>query len=390
VLAIDELDLDAGERLAVLGPNGAGKTTLLRLLAGLDSPGSVELDGVPLAAAGREWRRRIAYATQQPGLLSTTVLRNVELPLRWRGIARDERRAAALAALERLGAGRLAGRKAPTLSGGEAQRVNLARALALEPLLLLLDEPAARLDPDARQSFFADLETALADRRATVVHVSHRADEAFRLADRVAVLSEGRVVQAGPPGEVLVGGRACGLRQPGIAGGATLAAWASAVELVAPGAAPLEAKVEHVSPGPGRWDVSLACAESLAPNCHSTSRRRSPATAWRCGSARNSPRSSHRRRFGPLLAATARAEAHSSWIHPLLWGQPRTNARRGTPNRRGRDQPSPTRYVVCACGSLAKASTFAGSMRNTAAASSPAPNTPSPTSKCQTLPYLAS
>ena len=294
MLAIDELDIDAGERLAVLGPNGAGKTTLLRLLAGLDSPaaGSVELDGVPLAAAGRERRRRIAYATQQPGLLSTTVLRNVELPLRWRGIARDVRRAAALAALERLGADRLAGRKAPTLSGGEAQRVNLARALALEPLLLLLDEPAARLDPDARQSFFADLEAALADRQATVVHVSHRADEAFRLADRVAVLSEGRVVQIGPPsalirrpadatvarlvgydnvvavevdanGEVLIGGRACGLREPGMAGSATLAAWASAVELMAPGAAPLEAKVEHVSPGAGRWDVTLACAESL-------------------------------------------------------------------------------------------------------------------------------
>ena len=293
MLAIDELDLDAGERLAVLGPNGAGKTTLLRLLAGLDSPaaGSVELDGVPLAAAGRERRRRIAYATQQPGLLSTTVLRNVELPLRWRGIARDVRRAAALAALERLGADRLAGRKAPTLSGGEAQRVNLARALALEPLLLLLDEPAARLDADARQSFFADLEAALADRQATVVHVSHRADEAFRLADRVAALSEGRVVQIGPPSALdsatrgRRGGQTRGLRQRhGGRGrrerrGADRRRCAAGSghdrrgrhpcrlgvrrQLAAPGAAPLEAKVEHVSPGPGRWEVTLACAESL-------------------------------------------------------------------------------------------------------------------------------
>ena len=88
MLAIDQLSLRAGERLAVLGPNGAGKTTLLRLLAGLDAPttGRVEMDGVPIADAEVEIRRRVGYATQRSGLLSTSVIRNVELPLRWRGM----------------------------------------------------------------------------------------------------------------------------------------------------------------------------------------------------------------------------------------------------------------------------------------------------------------
>ncbi|HZG48377.1 MAG TPA: ATP-binding cassette domain-containing protein, partial [Thermoleophilaceae bacterium] len=148
MLAIEALDLDRGERLAVLGPNGAGKTTLLRLLAGLETPtaGTIEIDGIRMVDADTALRRRIAYATQRAGLLSTSVRRNVELPLRWRGVARSARRSAALAALERLGVGHLADRGALSLSGGEAQRVSLARALALEPTLLLLDEPAAGLE----------------------------------------------------------------------------------------------------------------------------------------------------------------------------------------------------------------------------------------------------
>jgi ABC-type multidrug transport system ATPase subunit len=122
VLAIDALDLDAGERLAVLGPNGAGKTTLLRLLAALDTPtaGSVELDGVRTTGAGASLRHGIGYATQRPGLLSTSVIRNVELPLRWRGFDRATRRRAAEAALERLNVAGLADRKEPSLSRGRA------------------------------------------------------------------------------------------------------------------------------------------------------------------------------------------------------------------------------------------------------------------------------
>jgi ABC-type sulfate/molybdate transport systems ATPase subunit len=294
VLAIDELDLAAGERLAVLGPNGAGKTTLLRLMAGLEAPseGVVEIDGIRPAGADAELRRSVGYATQRAGLLSTSVRRNVELPLRWRGTPRPARRAAALAALRRLGVEHLADRPAPALSGGEAQRVSLARALALDPRLLLLDEPAAGLDAEARRSFLDDLAGLLADRAITVVHVSHRPDEALRLADRVMVLVDGGVRQlAEPPrllrepsdatvarlvgyenvvagridgdGRVLLAGKPCGLRSDRAPGVVTVAAWAGAVHLAPLGQGSLEATVERVAAGPGRWEVVLGGEEAL-------------------------------------------------------------------------------------------------------------------------------
>ena len=298
VLAIDQLDLSPGERLAVLGPNGAGKTTLLRLLAGLETPtsGSVEVDGVPTTEADAAFRRAIGYATQRPNLLSTSVLRNVELPLRWRGVGRAERRRAALLALERLNVAGLAERKALGLSGGEAQRVSLARALALEPALLLLDEPAAGLDAEARHAFFDDLEEALADGGVTVVHVSHRAEEALRLADHVAVLVDGGIRQLGGPaavvrypadatvarlvgyenvvpvqivgsGEVVIDGMPCGVPAGAATPGpATLAVWAAGVRVVPRGEGPLPATVERVAPGAGRWEITLAAGERLLAN----------------------------------------------------------------------------------------------------------------------------
>jgi ABC-type sulfate/molybdate transport systems ATPase subunit len=279
VLAIDELDVPAGERLAVLGTNGAGKTTLLRLLAGLEAPtaGSVEIDGVPVHTASLAFRRQVGYATQRPGLLSATVIRNVELPLRWRGVDAPERRRVALAALERLNVADLADRKAVSLSGGEAQRVSLARAFALAPRLLLLDEPAAGLDAEARRAFLDDLESALRDRATTVVHVSHRADEALRLADRILVLVGGGIRQLSDPATLvqrpvdatvarLIGyenvvsvaiddsGQVLG------PGRTTLAVWASAVQI---GTGPLRAMVERVSLGPGRWEVVMSAHETL-------------------------------------------------------------------------------------------------------------------------------
>ena len=294
VLELDRLDLAAGERLAVLGPNGAGKTTLLRLMAGLEAPsaGTVEVDGVRTVHADAQLRRRIGFATQRAGLLSTSVRRNVELPLAWRGAGRVERRAAALAALRRLGVEQLADRPAPALSGGEAQRVSLARALALGPRLLLLDEPAAGLDAQARRSFLDDLAALLADRSISVVHVSHRPDEALRLADRVAVLVEGAIRQiddpsqvvrepadatvarlvgyenvmrgrVGPDGQVLLAGLPCGLTSDGPPGDVTVAAWATAVRLGPPREGSLEATVDDVAAGPGRWEVVLAGGEAL-------------------------------------------------------------------------------------------------------------------------------
>ena len=294
VLRIDALDLAAGERLAVLGPNGAGKTSLLRLLAAIDMPaaGSVLVDGVATTPGAVALRRRVAYATQRPGLLTTSVRRNVELPLRWRRVARPQRRVAATAALERLGVAHLADRQARSLSVGEAQRVNLARALALEPALLLLDEPAAALDAESRAAFLADVEQALGGRTTTVVHVSHRPEEALRLADRAAVLVAGAIRQLDAPealmrdpadatvarlagyenvleaevgdgGAVRVAGQPSGLMCPARTGAVIVAAWAAGVRLRPPGEPGLRATVQHVSPGPGRWEITLTAPMPL-------------------------------------------------------------------------------------------------------------------------------
>ena len=275
-------------------PTARARPPLLRLLAGVDRPasGTVTLDGVSTARGGVELRRQVAYATQQPGLLSTSVRRNVELPLRWRKVPRKERARVATAALERLRVAHLADRRAHELSGGEQQRVNLARALALDPSVLLLDEPAAGLDAQTRSAFFADLEQALADRTATVVHVSHRAEEALRFADRVVVLVDGRVHQVGAPdaltlrpadasvaalvgydnlvdatvrpdGSVLVGGAPTGLVHRGPVGAATVAVFACGVRLVDADRTGLPVRVTRVTPGPGYRVVALEGAVSL-------------------------------------------------------------------------------------------------------------------------------
>jgi ABC-type Fe3+/spermidine/putrescine transport system ATPase subunit len=288
VLRVDTLDVKAGEHVFVLGPNGAGKTTLLRLLAAVDLPhsGEVTVDGVSTAQGGVDRRRQVAYATQRPGLLSTSVRCNVELPLRWRKVPRTRRRELAMAALERLGVADLADRPARTLSGGEQQRVSLARALAIDPAVLLLDEPAAGLDAESRSAFFADLERALAGRATTVVQVSHRAEEASRLADRVVVLVDGCVRQIGTPevltrwpadasvaalvgyhnlfdaqvdpdGTVVVGRMPTGLTCAGPAGPATVAVFANGVRLLGSDQPGLPVRITRVSPDRGRQAVAL-------------------------------------------------------------------------------------------------------------------------------------
>ncbi len=294
-LEIEELTVRAGEHVSALGPNGAGKTTLLRLLAGVDLPssGTVTLDGVSTARGGVELRRRVAYATQRPGLLSTSVRRNIDLPLRWRKVPRRTRADMTAAALERLRITHLADRPARMLSGGEQQRVNLARALAFEPSVLLLDEPAAGLDAQTRSGFFADLERALADRATTVLQVSHRAEEAMRFADRVVVLGHGHVHQVGTPdelnlrpvdaqvaalvgydnlvdatvqpdGAVLVGGAPTGLVHRPTAGAraatgpATVAVFAAGVRLAETEGAGVPVRVDRVAVGPGHRELTLS------------------------------------------------------------------------------------------------------------------------------------
>ena len=204
VLEVSALDVRAGEVLAVIGPNGAGKSTLLQTLAVLQRPasGTVLFDGVPVRGRELTMRRRLAVVFQAPLLLSGSVRDNVALGLRLRGVPRAQRLQRADRWLDRLGVAALANRPAHALSGGEAQRTSLARALALDPDVLLLDEPFTGLDAPTRARLVADLGALLRDTGLTTVFVTHDRDEALQLADRAAVLIGGRVRQVGAVAEV--------------------------------------------------------------------------------------------------------------------------------------------------------------------------------------------
>ncbi|MBJ7356776.1 ABC transporter ATP-binding protein [Nocardioides sp.] len=214
---VPERDVEAaltvadGETLAVLGPNGAGKSTLLAVMAGLVRPrhGRVVLDGRELTVAGvgrsvhvPPHDRRTALLGQEPLLFPhLSALDNVAFGARSAGAARRESRERAQGWLDRLGVGELSGRRPGQLSGGQSQRVAVARALAADPRVLLLDEPMAALDVDVAPAMRQLLRGVLADR--TVVLVTHDVLDALLLADRVVVLEAGRVVEEGPATEVL-------------------------------------------------------------------------------------------------------------------------------------------------------------------------------------------
>ena len=204
ILDVPRIDVFAGSSLAIVGPNGAGKTTLLLHLALLEraSAGEVLFEGAPVRGRELALRRRMAVVFQEPLLLDRSVMANVEAGLRLRGLARTERHARARRWLDRFGVGALSDRSSRTLSGGEAQRVSLARAFALEPEVLLLDEPFSALDTPTRAAITDDLASVLAETRMTTVLVTHDHDEAARLGDRVAVLIGGNIRQIGAPADV--------------------------------------------------------------------------------------------------------------------------------------------------------------------------------------------
>ena len=209
VVALD-LAVGDGEVLAVLGPNGAGKSTVLRVLAGLLAPddGRVTVDGDVWDDVGAgvhvpAYRRRLGMVFQDYLLFPhLSALENVAFGLRTRGLSHAEARIRAADWLARVGLADLGGRRPGQLSGGQAQRAALARALAPDPALLLLDEPLSALDARTRLTVRAELRRHLADFGGGTVLVSHDPVDALALADRVVVLEDGRVVQEGKPAEV--------------------------------------------------------------------------------------------------------------------------------------------------------------------------------------------
>lgn len=191
ILSDIELKLGAG-RTALIGPNGAGKSTLLRLMHGLLRPdtGSVI------------WPRPLTQAMvfQRPILLRTTVLANIEFGLKLRGVPARERRQRALSALERVGLTHLAQRQGRRLSGGEQQRIALARVWALEPQVLFLDEPTASLDPLSHH----EVERIIGEIAASgtkIVMATHNLGQAHRIAEEVLYLEAGRLLEQTPVSE---------------------------------------------------------------------------------------------------------------------------------------------------------------------------------------------
>ena len=203
-LAGIDLTLAPGEFIALLGPSGCGKTTALRALSGLESvnSGQILIDGTDVASTPTN-KRDIGMVFQSYSLFPhMTALENVEFGLRMRKVATTERRVRAAETLDLVGLGHLGGRFAHQLSGGQQQRVALARALVTRPRVLLLDEPLSALDAKVRVQLRDEIRRIQTELGITTLFVTHDQEEALAVADRVAVMREGRIEQIGTPEEL--------------------------------------------------------------------------------------------------------------------------------------------------------------------------------------------
>jgi len=203
ITAVDAVDLEVyrGEFLSIIGPSGCGKTTTMRLVAGLDQPDAGHIlirgrrmEGVP------PYQRNVGLVFQSFALFPhLNVLENVAFGLRMRGEPLERREGKSFKALRAVGMESLARRGVEQLSGGQKQRVALARALVVEPALILLDEPLGSLDAKLRIEMQSELKSLQRQMGITFIHVSHNQSEALVMADRIAVMNEGRFEQIGPP-----------------------------------------------------------------------------------------------------------------------------------------------------------------------------------------------
>jgi iron(III) transport system ATP-binding protein len=210
VLYAVDLSIDPGDFVAVIGPSGSGKTTLLGLLAGLDTPsaGTVRIEGRDLADLTEDERavfraHNVGFVFQTFQLMPTlTALENVLVPLELAGRADNEADTRARELLSRVGLGDRLGHYPAQLSGGEQQRVALARAMAPRPAVILMDEPFSGLDRRLRDAVRADTLAILREARATCLIVTHDPEEAMRMADRIALMRGGRLLEVGDPADL--------------------------------------------------------------------------------------------------------------------------------------------------------------------------------------------
>jgi len=200
-----DLEFRPGEKVAVLGPSGCGKTTMLRIIAGLETPdagGRVWFGDEDVTALPVE-KRHVGMVFQNYALFpNMTVAENVAYGLKIRGTARGERERRVAKMLEMMRIRELASRRIDQLSGGQRQRVALARALAVSPRVLLLDEPLTALDAKLRDSLRIEIDALLRSLDVLAIYVTHDQAEAMALGDRIIVMSQGRVAQAGTPREI--------------------------------------------------------------------------------------------------------------------------------------------------------------------------------------------
>lgn len=206
VLNIKEFAVEQGKIFALIGPNGAGKSSLLLTMAGLLKPwqGQLYFRGIPINSRLDRMmlRRNAAVVFQEPLLLSSSVYENVSLGLKFRQVKNDEIKKCVGESLNYFGIAQLEKRSAKSLSGGEARRVSLARAFVLKPQLILLDEPFNYLDPPSREAIIDDLQHILKETKITAVMALQDREETLRLAQDVAFMNSGKIVQSGTTAEI--------------------------------------------------------------------------------------------------------------------------------------------------------------------------------------------
>jgi len=202
ILSNINLSIERGEVFALIGPTGAGKTTLLRLIDLLDEPtsGKIHFDGADTSASSAvrlNMRRRMAFVLQKPVVFNLSVYDNIAYALRWRGVRGSRLKEKLNHIIDVVGLSDYSSRNARSLSGGEVQRVAIARAIAIEPEVLLLDEPMANLDPLSAGRIEALISSIIRQYATTIIMATHDLSQGQRLADRIGVLMNGELLQIG-------------------------------------------------------------------------------------------------------------------------------------------------------------------------------------------------